>query len=588
MRIFAVKQILAVVMVVVSLLTCTYIPAVPASADSLISNFNEIASQPHATFVPNSSGLGGSFYLSYDQRETPLAWVLAVFPGDEFDPQRGTNNDHLFYIFDYGAPPSQLAWNGIDPKDNTPASKTKSYNVYFEISYPNTILSYDGAFIPGQSQVTEILGTPRMWADTTTVGKGTTFYIDYAGVADPPLLVAAWAFGVEDADYNYIFNTSMVNPVSGVGTVGSMPTSVSWNGKTGDGVVFPVGKYDAVVTMAVMTSVGLQATTAHLAIQVLPSGGAITPPVSLPSPTLISTVDPASLLHPVLLIHGLNSYPDMWQDAAHNNDYFALLKSWGYPDNYVSTYHYSGVGVGKNGYNNQGDIPVMAAGMRNAIMQLHNASLARGGDGLVDIVCHSMGGLIARQYLKEFPDDSYLGKVVSIGTPYQGSWLMDANSRLGVLKQPLDSSLEDLLKPYGFNLSVNNLAEIEMTPNSSILNGFNTLRAYQNIQYYTLYGSIKFKYTESIFDLHLHSDTLDFGDGVVLENSASMVSSNQVSTRIPFATTEIHDVPLVLSGFGVTYSLITDFKNVMSEPYFHNNLTRQLEVQISVRKALQQ
>jgi hypothetical protein len=43
------------------------------------------------------------------------------------------------------------------------------------------------------------------------------------------------------------------------------------------------------------------------------------------------------------------------------------------------------------------------------------------GGGKVDLVCHSMGGLVASSYYKMYPDDHRTGKIITAGTPYEGS-----------------------------------------------------------------------------------------------------------------------------------------------------------------------
>ena len=115
----------------------------------------------------------------------------------------------------------------------------------------------------------------------------------------------------------------------------------------------------------------------------------------------------------------------MWQDAENNSDYFGLLKKWGYPDEYLAAYSYTGTGVGINGYNNQGHIPDAAAGMRDAVLALSEISKQNGGDGQVDIVAHSMGGLIVGQYLLHNSNDGRIRNVVTMGAPFQGSFWME-------------------------------------------------------------------------------------------------------------------------------------------------------------------
>lgn len=361
----------------------------------------------------------------------------------------------------------------------------------------------------------------------------------------------------------------------------------SCQSKVGDGILFPPGHYHGLLSVQ-GESYSEQGVT-RFELDIPEASAPITPtplPEISPTPTPTPTPDPASALHPVLLIHGLTGYPELWQDAAHNSDYFALLKSWGYPADYIAAYHYSGVGVGKDGYNNQGDIPEMAAGMGNAIEQLHQASLARGGDGLVDIVCHSMGGLIARQYLKEHPADSHLGKVISVGTPYQGSWLMGVDDSFGVLKPTINSTLKVVLSQFGIDANPDSIAAREMTPQSSTLFELGSILKHPEIKYYTIFGSIKLHYEFSLFNLKLSSETYDVGDVVVLEPSATTVSGYQPSKKIQFSDTLSHNIPLALGRLGQGFAITSDVADLMSNPYFHNNLTRQPDVQSEIEKDL--
>ena len=61
-----------------------------------------------------------------------------------------------------------------------------------------------------------------------------------------------------------------------------------------------------------------------------------------------------------------------------------------------------------------------------AIDQAIDKLLAKSGAKQVVLVGHSMGGLAARSYLREF-GSSKIAKVITLGTPHQGTWL----ARLG-------------------------------------------------------------------------------------------------------------------------------------------------------------
>jgi pimeloyl-ACP methyl ester carboxylesterase len=396
--------------------------------------------------------------------------------------------------------------------------------------------------------------------------------------------IYSWHFSLWNEDESYFACAQQSLPDV------MMPVAIQWNGLTscqsavGDGMAFPPGDYSGRVTVEYGSTRPIAQGLTSFTITVLPNAPAPTP---TPSPSITPTPNPTSKLHPVLLIHGLTGYPELWQDASHNSDYFALLESWGYPADYIAAYHYTGVGIGKGGYNNQGDIPEMAAGMTEAVDTLHQISLAHGGDGKVDIVCHSMGGLIARQYLREHPDDSYLGKVISVGTPYQGSWLMTLDNGIGggqVLA--LNFIINLLVEATGQEANVNQRAAQEMTPGSSLLRALDQIVYEPDIDYYTFVGQNRVQFDQKLFDLDLKSGSYEVGDAVVLDGSASLVSKHQPSHTTIFDG-GTHELNLNIKQTGLfTFVLDASSFNVNSWPYFHNNMTQQEGIQSGIKEIL--
>jgi pimeloyl-ACP methyl ester carboxylesterase len=62
----------------------------------------------------------------------------------------------------------------------------------------------------------------------------------------------------------------------------------------------------------------------------------------------------------------------------------------------------------------------------------------------VHLVAHSLGGLVVRRLLHDFPAQRP-GRVVTLGTPHQGSYVAGRASRRGVLRRLLGMSLPALL-----------------------------------------------------------------------------------------------------------------------------------------------
>lgn len=62
----------------------------------------------------------------------------------------------------------------------------------------------------------------------------------------------------------------------------------------------------------------------------------------------------------------------------------------------------------------------------------------------VHLVAHSLGGLVVRRLLHDFPRQRP-GRVVTLGTPHQGSYVASRASRYGLLRRMLGMSLPALL-----------------------------------------------------------------------------------------------------------------------------------------------
>lgn len=103
---------------------------------------------------------------------------------------------------------------------------------------------------------------------------------------------------------------------------------------------------------------------------------------------------------PVLLIHG-------W---VHNRTGFLLmqrrLRRAGLGP--IATYEYASVGA---------DLDVVAHRIDPVVRRL----VARGGGRRCVLIGHSMGGLVARQYVQELGGDQLVDTVVTLGTPHRGT-----------------------------------------------------------------------------------------------------------------------------------------------------------------------
>ena len=67
---------------------------------------------------------------------------------------------------------------------------------------------------------------------------------------------------------------------------------------------------------------------------------------------------------------------------------------------------------------NTGDVRRSAATVAEEVERI----LERTGARAVDVVAHSMGGLIALYYVQQLGGAAHVRKIISMGTPYQGTW----------------------------------------------------------------------------------------------------------------------------------------------------------------------
>ncbi|MBP2400816.1 esterase/lipase family protein [Streptomyces syringium] len=110
---------------------------------------------------------------------------------------------------------------------------------------------------------------------------------------------------------------------------------------------------------------------------------------------------------PIIYVHGYNSGPGVWSGTK------SYAQSMGYADAELFTFDYSKLTPGNT------RIEQLAERLREFIdgHQLLNKS----PDGKVDIVGHSMGGLVARSYLQQAGRYGQTAHLVTIATPNHGT-----------------------------------------------------------------------------------------------------------------------------------------------------------------------
>ena len=124
----------------------------------------------------------------------------------------------------------------------------------------------------------------------------------------------------------------------------------------------------------------------------------------------------AAGIHPVVLVHGLESSAERWLEPG---TIYHALEAYGYDMSFVKRFSYPN---GLDGHEDgTASIYPTAEKLAAEVAELSQASQLAGGSGEVDVVMHSLGGLITRQYLSQHVSDHKIGKFIDIGTPHSGS-----------------------------------------------------------------------------------------------------------------------------------------------------------------------
>ena len=160
----------------------------------------------------------------------------------------------------------------------------------------------------------------------------------------------------------------------------------------------------------------LSAVTALVAAAITAVSPVIAPPsVAAPSADCGTSTGLDGLVghaHPVILVHG-------WTGSPMQDTRALLEKAPGHGGRQFLLFDYSRAST------SWPDSPAISRCLATYIKDVSNKSKARGGDGIVYFVAHSMGGLAIRFALSPTYGDPSLvdriGGVVTIDTPYTGS-----------------------------------------------------------------------------------------------------------------------------------------------------------------------
>ena len=327
---------------------------------------------------------------------------------------------------------------------------------------------------------------------------------------------------------------------------------------------------------------------------------------------------------PVLFIHGFDGTPADWTEDGFP---LYLVREGGFDPDLIRLFYYGLDGEGH--YNNRGDCRQIAArlmgqasrrpeDLASQVGTLSRDSLAKGGPAGVNIVAHSMGGLIARYYLSRRTPDEYgtvyqgdVARLIAIGTPHQGvaltkivGLLSDSGSWLHLLRQverlPLfnprasealqqaDDAIrwwqQEARRPYLRQVEAQEVDRLaspalrQMQPGSVFLNELNAPGAMPTeVAYYNLYGDIRVISTVTLASLSLYRQAISLGDLLVSVESARHLP-NAKARAYAFPYTQRWS--LSLWGGDARYQVQPWHKAL--PPSYHGNLRRHPGVQAQV------
>jgi triacylglycerol esterase/lipase EstA (alpha/beta hydrolase family) len=157
---------------------------------------------------------------------------------------------------------------------------------------------------------------------------------------------------------------------------------------------------------------------------------------------------------PVVFVHGF-----LGSTLVNFSAMIGWFKNDGYPSNYLNYYTYNSLkGVKAGAYT-----------LRDKV----NSALSKTGKSKVDLVCHSMGGLVARYYMKNLGGASKVNQVVYVATPHRGtSWGYVVWATQAGRDMMYNSSIIRSVNGYCPGLSLWSSCDEIIIPNSSANMGY--------------------------------------------------------------------------------------------------------------------
>ena len=286
---------------------------------------------------------------------------------------------------------------------------------------------------------------------------------------------------------------------------------------------------------------------------------------------------------PVVLIHGALADNKTWDDVIIKGRGEIIKYKQGMKKRLID----KGYKVGLFSYNKGlGPSKTMMSVEGGLFRVIHTLCESEKMDGLActrsDIIAHSMGGLVARKYIKD--NEHYRGKrnfqqgsvrrLITLGTPYSGTGLAnflsgDNLKEVDWCLSPAETSSPDYrvlrLSMYLFGMDPDGSAAVDLSIGSKFLNELNSER--QDVMTFAIVGDApEFPFTamlriinyfctdDQLFQSHL-------SDGFVSVNSAK--GNGVVIDNVPFYFKQL---PVGHVGMGANHHVIRETLSILQKP----------------------
>lgn len=259
---------------------------------------------------------------------------------------------------------------------------------------------------------------------------------------------------------------------------------------------------------------------------------------------------------PVIFVHGLGGHYQQWFDGQNAKLRAAVLDEYKkddaeFPDEWAHAYSY-GINFNQE-YDYQGKIEDISTNMHSVVEKLATEHKLAGGEGKVDIVAYSLGGLVARHYILEktgFPGEQNLNvdhkvsKLILIASPVNGSSFLGYVNQMDPASK--NKAYDILYKAQNINREEESLVDlkkdigIQLPSSSEYLSDVRSSKLPPDISFFRTYVDLSVEIDYNIFNRNLYKK-ISFGDGVVLP-------TDTVISGAVFSESTLIEKTLVLDG----------------------------------------